>query len=145
MENSTFDKKERRRRYLVVGAWLAMVVYIALVPGSGVDGLYQCPFNALTGYDCPGCGMTRASIHAFHFEFADSLAYNPFGIPFVVGFTLLAGFRGAELLRGGPITIDFLDFDKKTRNRIWFAVLVVAMTFGIGRLVLEIAGILTPL
>jgi len=28
--------------------------------------VYRCPFLYITGYPCPGCGITRACIMAFH-------------------------------------------------------------------------------
>lgn len=140
-----FDKREKQRRYLVVLAWLGLLLYVAFVPGSGVDGLYQCPFHVMTGFDCPGCGMTRASIHAVQLDFWESVSYHPFGVVFVIGLTLLALLRSAELIKGGPIDFGPLEPSKKLKSRLWLAVLVVAMAFGIGRLLLEIAGILTPL
>ena len=36
-----------------------------------------CPIRALTGYYCPGCGMTRALHQLLHGHIASALAYNP--------------------------------------------------------------------
>ena len=48
----------------------------------------RCPFYALTGYKCPGCGTLRA-IHALlHFRVAVAFKLNPFlffSIPVIVG------------------------------------------------------------
>jgi len=48
----------------------------------------RCPFYALTGYKCPGCGTLRA-IHALlHCRFANAFNLNPFlfvAIPIVSG------------------------------------------------------------
>jgi hypothetical protein len=37
-----------------------------------------CPFKAITGIDCPGCGMTRAIISLIEGNPGNALLYNPF-------------------------------------------------------------------
>lgn len=41
-------------------------------------GVTLCMFHALTGLDCPGCGMTRAVWLLMHGHPIQSLAQNPF-------------------------------------------------------------------
>lgn len=41
-------------------------------------GVTLCMFHALTGLDCPGCGMTRAAWLLMHGHPIQSLAQNPF-------------------------------------------------------------------
>jgi len=36
-----------------------------------------CLFHALTGWECPGCGMWRASHCLLHGDFASAWKYNP--------------------------------------------------------------------
>lgn len=37
----------------------------------------QCVFHALTGLDCPGCGITRALHHLLHGRIGEAFALNP--------------------------------------------------------------------
>ena len=43
-----------------------------------------CPFHALTGLECPGCGMTRAMISIGQLKFGAALGYNPFSMPLFI-------------------------------------------------------------
>jgi hypothetical protein len=47
----------------VAGLTVAGCAYIALVDPNRSTLFPQCPLRAMTGLDCPGCGMTRA-VHA---------------------------------------------------------------------------------
>lgn len=60
----------------VLAAAAAGTAYVAEVD-PGQPGHYPlCPFRALTGYYCPGCGTLRA-IHALaHGHLASALAFN---------------------------------------------------------------------
>jgi len=55
-----------------------------LLPLPGSDGHIEhlpsiCPFYALTGLPCPGCGLTRAFICLGHGHWRDSLHWHPLG------------------------------------------------------------------
>lgn len=91
-----------RKRALVFGA-LALMAALAVLYFSGPSGGWfpRCMFHRLTGLDCPGCGMTRATHAALHGSFGDAFALNPLGVlvmPVVAGFVVL---RIPAWLQGG--------------------------------------------
>jgi hypothetical protein len=43
-----------------------------------------CPFHALTGLECPGCGMTRAMISLGQLKFSAAVGYNLCSMPLLV-------------------------------------------------------------
>lgn len=43
-----------------------------------------CPFHAITGLPCPGCGMTRAMLRIGQLKFEDAIGYNLFSLPLVI-------------------------------------------------------------
>jgi hypothetical protein len=59
-----------------------------------------CPLKATTGWDCPGCGLTRSFIALAHLDVAKSWAYHRVGIAlfFVTAYQLV--YRTAMIVRG---------------------------------------------
>ena len=45
-------------------------------PTSGSSILPKCPFLALTGHWCPGCGATRSLYSLLHGDLASTFTYN---------------------------------------------------------------------
>jgi hypothetical protein len=59
-----------------------------------------CPFKMLTGFPCPGCGITKSLIYLFEGNLYKSLYYHLFGPPaflFCMGIILLLS---TELITG---------------------------------------------
>ena len=77
---------------LAVGA----AYVVANDPSDGV-GFLPCPFRTLTGWWCPGCGLTRATHHLFRGDLAQALRYNLFVVPIQLTLTVawLAWLRSA--------------------------------------------------
>ncbi len=73
---------------LLLAAWVTAAAAINLVgvtPDAVVGASpFFCPFRALTGIECPGCGMTRAFVAAAAGDFAEAIHLNPFSIPLLV-------------------------------------------------------------
>lgn len=42
--------------------------------------LPPCYFHKVTGLDCPGCGLTRATYSLLHGRFGDAFRLNPLGL-----------------------------------------------------------------
>ena len=86
-----------------------------------------CPLYALTGFACPGCGLTRGFHALFHGDVLTALDYNAL-LPF---FALLIGFGFASLVyfavRGRRIPINLLH-----PNALW-VFLVLLLVFGVAR------------
>jgi hypothetical protein len=63
----------------------AHVIAAGLAAGSWVLYTYpptehafypRCLFHALTGWQCPGCGGTRALYHLLHLQLGEAIRYN---------------------------------------------------------------------
>ena len=76
--------------------WAALLIILgifltsALVPPSWVESIPLCLFHHLTGWDCPGCGLTRACIAFFHGHFRQAIQYNALVIPILLLFAIYA-------------------------------------------------------
>jgi hypothetical protein len=60
----------------------------ALWSPTDLPGFVVCPFRAVTGLPCPGCGMTRAFCAIGHGDFAGAFGFNVLA-PFVFAAALL--------------------------------------------------------
>lgn len=62
-----------------------------------------CPVHALTGHDCPGCGMTRALMALARGDVAASVRQHPFGAPVLLWAVAAALLPPMRLLRGDAV------------------------------------------
>lgn len=67
---------------------LAGAAYIAAVdPGDG--GVFlPCPFRSVTGWWCPGCGLTRATHHLLRGDLTQALRFNLFVVLILAGLSI---------------------------------------------------------
>jgi hypothetical protein len=103
-----------------VGAAALAGIY-HLDPDAG--GLILCPYRALTGLACPGCGMTRATHFLLRGDLASAWAYNPLlflAVPLVLAFAL------APRALSAPCALRW-------RTRIGWVGLACALVFWIWR------------
>lgn len=50
---------------------------LLFLPSNFFDnGPELCLFSRISGYHCPGCGMTRACMHLIHLDLGWALTYN---------------------------------------------------------------------
>ena len=68
MEKSSFQKRLCRLLLFCAGAGVLILL---------LSRFYRCPFYAITGIPCPGCGMTRALLSALRMESRPALPWNP--------------------------------------------------------------------
>jgi len=75
MHSSVFSDltSDRRTAAIIVGAG-------ALHIGMSMAGfsLWSCPFRAVTGVPCPGCGLTRATLELLRGDLSGSLRTHAF-------------------------------------------------------------------
>lgn len=69
----------RRRLFRVLrGLGIVLLLGLGYALWGSVTGLWlPCPFHALTGLECPGCGVTRMCLALLRLDFAAAWAANP--------------------------------------------------------------------
>jgi len=75
---------------LILGA--ATYIYYTYDPAAH-SWFPRCPFKALTGLDCPGCGSQRAVHAILHGDFREAFRYNALLLPFIPYLTIGFGYR----------------------------------------------------
>lgn len=83
--------REKGRGWWLVSLFAVLVVGSWFFPGSALDGIVWCPFRRLTGFLCPGCGMTRACVALVHGRVFESFCAHAFGPGLMLGLGIAAG------------------------------------------------------
>jgi hypothetical protein len=92
------------RRSSVLVIWsliIAGAAYLFFFEPGKTGFFPSCPFRLLTGFTCPGCGVTRALHQILHGHFYTAFTLNPLfllAIPFLL-FALLR--YSVIVMRGG--------------------------------------------
>ncbi|MGW6572926.1 DUF2752 domain-containing protein [Streptomyces sp. NPDC054945] len=68
--------KPVRDAWLAVGVFATVAVVVGRADPARPGRFPSCPFHALTGFDCPGCGSLRALYQLVHAHVAAAADYN---------------------------------------------------------------------
>jgi len=86
------NTRSKRKIYGIIGAFITLVVPYFLLLNNSSHHLETdqslCPFKMLTGFPCPGCGITKSLVFFYEGDIYKSFCYHILG-PFVIAFALL--------------------------------------------------------
>ena len=92
LTNYTLNTRDKRKWYGITGALVTLIIPYSLLLNNGNHHLETdqslCPFKMLTGFPCPGCGITKSLVYFYEGDIYKSLSYHLLG-PFVIAFCLL--------------------------------------------------------
>ncbi|MEP6741962.1 MAG: DUF2752 domain-containing protein [bacterium] len=117
-------------RLLAVFSWLTLAVagVYLFIFDPGKSGFFPvCPFRALTGFTCPGCGSTRGMHALMHGDIAAAFKFNPL-LVLSLPFLLYAFVR----FTNAAIRGQMLPANKLEAKYIW-TIFVVVLFFWIFR------------
>lgn len=138
------DDVARRNGWWVVAGFVGLVAGVYLLPLSPLNDAPLCPFRHLTGYSCPGCGMTRACVSLAHGDLGASFYYHPLAGLLVLAFGAYAMIRLLDNLKGYRFDFPGRAWGRANTRRLAVASLALVVGFGAIRLFLELIGFLTP-
>jgi hypothetical protein len=87
----TNNIKSTRKIYGIVGALVTLIIpfFIMLSDHHHLETEQSfCPFKMLTGFPCPGCGITKSLVYFYEGDIYKSMSYHVLG-PFVILFCVL--------------------------------------------------------
>jgi len=94
----------------LVGLLAFAVVFVAAVLSPSPEALsffgqdipILCSFRRITGYGCPGCGLTRSFVFMAHFRPLEAFQMNYMGPVLFLGFAFQIPYRLFTVWRGNP-------------------------------------------
>ena len=125
------NQLQRRRAHIALAAVVSATAAIAAVlyrfPPETSSFYPQCPFHALTGLLCPGCGATRALAALVHGNLADAMHWNGLIVLLLPVVALYGAIAYRRVVAGNVVAWP------RISNVTVFALLAVTMSFGVGR------------
>lgn len=90
--NYTINTQSKRKIYGIIGAFIMLMVPFFLIffnQDSHLETAQSfCPLKMLTGFPCPGCGITKSLVYFYEGDLQKSLYYHILG-PFVILFCIV--------------------------------------------------------
>ena len=143
MQRATPEQIKQSNVVTIMG--IVALVYLIVTRINPEYGFIQCPFHFITGYSCPGCGMTRATVEIVKGDLIASWQWHPFGIFFFVFATSFTLYHVYRAITKRVPNLPFEVVARRYSKPIWFGLFTGILVFGAVRLILELTGILTPI
>ena len=107
---------------MILAVGVAYLVFV-LCTGWGIP----CVFSALTGLECPGCGVSRMLVSLVHLDLAAAFSHNPFLLitsPILLGLLALSD---AKYVRTGERRLG------RTGSALLWGEVILALLYGVLR------------
>jgi Protein of unknown function (DUF2752) len=105
----------------------AAALYVAALDPSSSGTFPACAFRSVTGWWCPGCGLTRATHDLLHGDLAEAFANNALVVPVLAMLILTWGAWLGHSLGRRPAWIP------RAAPAAWAGLAIVALAFAILR------------
>jgi Na+/H+ antiporter NhaC len=90
--NYTIKNQSKRKIYGIIGAFITLMVPFFLIFFNQNTHLETdqslCPLKMLSGFPCPGCGITKSLVYFYEGDIQKSLYYHLLG-PLVIAFCIV--------------------------------------------------------
>ena len=114
----------RAETMAIVGVGAAQVgLHLLGLPG------WACPFKALFGIPCPGCGLTTATDYLLHGQFSNSLHTHAFAPLFLGAFILMGAVLALPKNTSAVLVEKVAWVESKTGLMVWFAAALMIYWF----------------
>jgi hypothetical protein len=112
---------------VLLGATALGVGALVFFFNPSTHGFYPiCLFHAVTGLNCPGCGMTRALYALLHGNFLQALQDNALFVAILAVSAVWSARCGVRKMQGHPVTL-------KISPKILWWFFVLTLLFGVAR------------
>jgi Protein of unknown function (DUF2752) len=112
---------------IVLGATAIGAGAVVFFFNPSTHGFYPvCAFHALTGLNCPGCGMTRALYALLHGNFPVALKDNALLVLALLGLAVRSGHFILRKLKNQPATFNL-------SPKLLWSLLALAVAFAVVR------------
>ncbi len=119
--------KKRLIRVLVINLSLLTIFIVYYVISQKIDIYIPCVFRMITGYKCPGCGITHYLFHLINLDFKSAFFDNPFVficVPILFIYYLIANYNYVKYDNRNKVVIP---------RYLSNSLLIIALLFAIAR------------
>ena len=121
------DRQQRKKYLFRVWAEVLAAGFAYFLVITFTSLRIPCIFHLLTGYLCPGCGVTRMAYALIHLDFKGAFAYNPYVLcilPFLIPYGV---YRSRKFINGSG------DHYSPLETAVLVLLLIGALLFGVIR------------
>ena len=115
----------------LIGLLILLFTYYFLHIYTGLS--IPCPFRLLTGFKCPGCGITSMLFSMINFRFKEAFYYNPLVfimLPFIIAYFIYINYL---YIYGKKDKIL-----KKIPNYVTIILIFITIVYGVVRNIINI-------
>jgi len=119
--------KKRLTRVLILNLSLLIIFIIYYIVSQRIGIYIPCIFRLITGYKCPGCGITHYLFHLVNLDLKGAFLDNPFvfiSLPILLVYYVIANYNYVKYDNPNKVVIP---------NYLSYSLVIIALLFAIAR------------